>query len=334
MNTNSNLILNTLGVPIIYDLESLSEQLSITKTYLYMLSRKQHLFYETAQIPKKDGSMRKLHAPVRSLKVVQKWILVEILEKVKVSPYAMAFVPGKNGLKENALLHKDRVFILEMDIHDFFGSITQRDVFHLFTKIGYNYTISAILANLCTYEGVLPQGAVTSPYIANLICYNLDMRLGALCNKRDIVYTRYADDLSFSSDNRTRLNRIERLLKEIVRDEGFEINDKKTRYFSNDRKKTVTGITINDREIHADRKLKQRIRSKIFHAVSEADYSEAAQIRGLIAFVDSIEDGYRDQMACYMEGLALKKELRRSAKVVRAYNENKLFRDLEDMIPL
>ena len=94
MNTNSNLILNTLGVPIIYDLESLSEQLSITKTYLYMLSRKQHLFYETAQIPKKDGSMRKLHAPVRSLKVVQKWILVEILEKVKVSPYAMAFVPG------------------------------------------------------------------------------------------------------------------------------------------------------------------------------------------------------------------------------------------------
>ena len=97
MNTNSNLILNTLGVPIIYDLESLSERLSITKTFLYMLSRKQHLFYETAEIPKKDGSMRKIHAPVLSLKVVQKWILVEILEKVRVSPYAMAFVPGKNG---------------------------------------------------------------------------------------------------------------------------------------------------------------------------------------------------------------------------------------------
>lgn len=334
MNTNSNLILNTLGIPVMYDLESFSEQLSVSKTLLFLLSKKTELFYTSTKIPKKDGTTREIFMPTLALKVVQKWILVEILEKVKVSPYAMAFVPQKNGLLENANNHKEKLFILEMDIHDFFGSIQQSDVFKLFTRIGYNERISIILANLCTLDGVLPQGAVTSPYIANLISYNLDMRLSAFCNKRDVVYTRYADDLSFSSDNRTQLNRLERNVREIVEDEGFLINEKKTRYLSNDRRKTVTGITINDGEVHADKKFKRRIRSKIYHAVSEGDYSERDKIMGMIAFVNSIESGYKEKMICYIHELIGRKEFRMQANLVQAYNENKWFRELKDMEPL
>lgn len=295
-------------MPILHDLESLSEQLSISKTLLYLLSQKQFLFYKCYNIPKKDGTTREINAPMLTMKVVQKWILKEILEKVKVSQHAMAFVPQKNGLKENAEIHKNQLFILEMDIHDFFGSITQKDVFKLFVKVGYGVDIATILANLCTYQDVLPQGAVTSPYIANLVCYNLDMRLSAFCNKRDIVYTRYADDLGFSSDNRTQLNRIEKRVKSIVEDEGFLINDKKTRYLSNDRKMTITGITINNAEIHADKKFKRQIRSKIYHAILENDGSELEKIKGMVAFVDSIEPGYKDKMERYAKRLVVKRE--------------------------
>ena len=111
----------------------------------------------------------------------------------------MAFVPKNNGLKSNAEYHKKNIFLLEMDIKNFFGTIKEGQVFKLFCNIGYNTKVSTILTSLCTFDGELPQGAVTSPYLANLILYHLDIRLNGLCSRKDIVYTRYADDLSFSS---------------------------------------------------------------------------------------------------------------------------------------
>ena len=98
-----------------------------------------------------------MYVPHLALKVVQRWILKEILEKINVSNQAMAFVPKKNGLKVNAEYHKKNIFILEMDIKKFFDSIKETQVFQLFCKIGYNTDVSAILANLCTYEDALPQ---------------------------------------------------------------------------------------------------------------------------------------------------------------------------------
>ena len=211
----------------------------------------------------------------------------------------MAFVPEKNGLRVNAEYHKKNVFILEMDIKNFFGSIQEKQVFQLFCKIGYNTDVSAILANLCTYEDVLPQGAVTSPYIANLVTYHLDVRLNGLCSRKDIVYTRYADDLSFSSNNRTKLNSIEKIVKYIVKEEGFEINEKKTRYLSNDVKKTITGITINNEEVHVDKALKKKIRAMIFNSIVNKDYTRNDKIKGSIAYVDSIEKGYKEKILKY-----------------------------------
>lgn len=236
-----------------------------------------------------------MYVPHLALKVVQRWILKEILEKINVSNQAMAFVPKKNGLKVNAEYHKKNIFILEMDIKKFFDSIKETQVFQLFCKIGYNTDVSAILANLCTYEDALPQGAVTSPYIANLVTYHLDVRLNGLCSRKDIVYTRYADDLSFSSNNRTKLNSIEKFVQCIVREEGFEINEKKTRYLSNDVKKTITGITINNEELHVDKDFKKKIRAMIFNSIVNKDYSKNEKIIGCIAYVDSIEEGYKEK---------------------------------------
>ena len=218
-----------------------------------------------------------------------------------------------------------------MDIKNFFGSIKEKQVFQLFCKIGYNTDVSAILTNLCTYEGVLPQGAVTSPYIANLVTYHLDVRVNGLCSRKDIVYTRYPDDLSFSSNNRAKLNSIEKFVQCIVREEGFEINEKKTRYLSNDVKKTITGITINNEEIHVDKVFKRRIRAMIFSSIVNRDYTKNDKIKGSIAYVNSIEPGYKEKMVNYIIQITEKEHFRNNIEIVNAYNKNKFFKTLPDM---
>lgn len=332
LNIGNSVVLNTLGVPVINSFEHLCEQLSITEQLLYYLTYKKEYCYCQKVIPKKDKTERILNVPNLSLKVVQKWILKEILEKIFVSEQAMAFVPNKNGLRENAERHKKNIFLLEMDITNFFGTITEQQVYTLFCNIGYNSKVAGILANLCTYNNYLPQGAVTSPYIANLVCYHMDARINGYCSRKDIVYTRYADDLTFSSDNRMLLNKIEKFIKYIVTDEGFTINDKKTRYLSNDVKKTVTGITINDDSIHVDKKFKRDLRAQIYCSIKLKDYQNNSQILGKIAYVNSIEKGFRDKIIRYITNLITRTEFAGNIDVVNAFNDNKLFAELPDMV--
>ena len=332
LNIGNSVVLNTLGVPVINSFEHLCEQLSITEQLLYCLTYKKEYCYFQKVIPKKDKTERILNVPNLSLKVVQKWILKEILEKIFVSEQAMAFVPHKNGLRENAERHKKNIFLLEMDITNFFGTITEQQVYTLFCNIGYNTKVAGILANLCTYDNYLPQGAVTSPYIANLVCYHMDARINGYCSRKDIVYTRYADDLTFSSDNRMLLNKIEKFIKYIVTDEGFTINDKKTRYLSNDVQKTVTGITINDDSIHVDKKFKRDLRAQIYCSIKLKDYQNNSQILGKIAYVNSIEKGFRDKIIRYITNLITRTEFVGNIDVVNAFNDNKLFAELPDMV--
>lgn len=331
MNIN-NIILNTLNVPSINNFSQLARELSISKGLLYYISCKKDYCYTQKSIPKKDGSERVLSIPSYPLKIVQKWILTEILEKITVSDQSMAFVPGKNGLLDNANKHKNNVFVLEMDITDFFGSINSKTIFHLFQNIGYNKDVSTIFSNICTYNNSLPQGGVTSPYLANLVCYNLDKRLTGFCDRRDIVYTRYADDMSFSCNNRIILNRAESIISRIVEDEGFIINPKKTRYLSEQTKKTVTGITINSGEAHANRELKRALRAAIFNSIMDGDYSKNDWIRGCIAFVNSIETGYKDKMIKYIEHIVSKPAIKNDVKLIADYNNNKIITSLPDIL--
>lgn len=332
MNFSNNVILNTLKVPIINSFEHLAEQLSLSQGMLYFLTYKKKYCYFEEEIPKKDGTPRTIYVPCLSLKVVQRWILKEILEKINVSEQSMAFVPNRNGLKVNAEYHRKNIFLLEMDISNFFSSIPEERVFRLFCNIGYNADVSAVLTNLCTYKGVIPQGAVTSPYIANLICYHLDARLNGFCSRRDVVYTRYADDLSFSSNIRAQLNGIEKFVKYIIKDEGFEINEKKTRYLSNDVRKTITGITINNEEMHVDKNIKRKLRAMINNSIAHKDYSQNDRIRGTIAYINSIEEGYKDKICKYINLLVKRPVFYANKEIVEAFNKNKLYKEIHDMV--
>jgi len=325
-------ILHALKLPIIQDLESFSNSIGVSKRLISLLSNFSHAYYTTFTIPKKNGLSREINTPTYSLKLIQRWILEEILEKVDVSEEAIGFKKGQgNSIKKNAEIHRYSVYLLQLDIKDFFTSIKKEKVFYLFKDLGYNTVVSNILASLCTYKGFLPQGGICSPYISNLVCYKLDKRIKGLCAKRDILYTRYADDLTFSSDNKETLKKIRKVIEDIIKDEGFEINPIKTRFLSPSSHKKVTGITINDKKIKASKLLKKKVRSMIHHSFISADYSSNDRIRGYIAFINSIEEGYKDKILKYINKLATNKNYKYFEDIVVAYNNNKIFKELEDM---
>ena len=118
----------------------------------------------------------------------------------------MAFRKGKDyGHKQNALYHSNTLYGLALDLKDFFPSITASKVYTIFSSLGYNNFAATILTNLCTLDGKLPQGSACSPALSNIICITLDKRLIGLCEKRGIRYSRYADDMYFSCDDKALL---------------------------------------------------------------------------------------------------------------------------------
>lgn len=323
MKYTNYFILRNLKIPIIENFSDLSSKLVISKRKLYLFTRKKALFYHQVMIPKKNGKNRELQIPSFSMKVTQRWIYEEILKKIIVSEESMAFVPNKNGILDSSKKHYRNLYLLEMDIHNFFGSITSKQIWKVFRNLGYNDEVSTLLTELCTYNNCLPQGAVTSPYLANIVCRNMDSRISGLCRRRGIVYSRYADDLCFSSDNRLALNKIKVIIQKIVADEGFSINEEKTRFLSEARRKDILGITVNQGEIHVNKEYKRLIRSKIYNSIMKKDYSEKNVIRGMISYVSSIEgEKYRTKVRCYIDSIIKKADENGDIEAVNEYKVN------------
>ena len=226
---------------------------------------------------------------------------------------------------------RNNLYVFKLDLKDFYPSIKREKVYYAFANIGYNADVSNLLTNICVVDDELPQGAVTSPYLANLICRKLDLRIAGYCNKRNIVYTRYADDLTFSCDDRELLRKIYGMVKKIVEDEGFCLNQKKTVFMTPKSHKVVLGVTINDSLLKAPKEIKKSIRAMIHYEVATGDYTINDKIRGYVAYVDSIEKNYKNKCISYLQKLS-ESTLCLFPDVVKAYNSNKIYKELPDMI--
>lgn len=333
----SPLLINSLKLPVFETLEELSEITRLSTRLLYCLSKKTDRYYNVIEIPKRNGKMREISIPSYTLHIVQRWILMEILNKLVPSSSAMAFRKGDNfGHKQNAIYHADTLYGLAIDLKDFFPSITANKVYTLFSNLGYNHFAAAILTNLCTLDGRLPQGSACSPAISNIICMNMDKRLIGLCEKRGIRFSRYADDMYFSCDDKLLLLKNYPIIKKIIEDEGFLLNERKTHFHTPSNKKQITGITIapgkaeNAVELKAPRKLKQKIRAEIFTCLMTGDYKNREHILGEIAYVEFIEREnkypYKDRIRHYIEEKSTK--IQYFPELVQAYNENRFFKDM------
>lgn len=330
MKYTNRISTEALKIPFLNSFDDLASVLSLSKTQLYVLINIKNRCYSQVNIPKKDGSIRTLHVPSYTMKIVQKWIYEEILKQITPSQYSRAFIPKHHGIKETLNDHVNQSYVLCMDLHDFFNSIKKKRVFCFFLSLGYNVEVSNLLTELCTYDDALPQGAVTSPYLSNLLCFRFDSRLSGLCKKRGITYSRYADDMYFSSNNKVQLLKIIKIVYEIARTEGFVINNHKTRFYSNNHKKLILGIGVNDCQCHVLKEYKRLIRSEIFNCVKNGNYSIRNHILGKISYVKDIEPDYLSSIKEYIVKLSQKDFVSSNLLLREAYNKNKFFSDLPD----
>ncbi len=250
--------------PFIYDTYQLSSLLGIRRKHLFHLSRNAENYYEYVSIKKRNGDKRILCVPDDFLKYIQKDILRMIVSKLSVSKYATAYHEGSR-LVDNASPHCGKKYILKLDLKDFFDHITFMKVYScVFNTSRYPKQIGVILTQLCTKNDVLPQGAPTSPAISNLVMKSFDDTFGSWCERHNLSYTRYCDDITVSGD--VPLYNVYLKAKSMLRKMGFEVNETKTHFVRYSDRQSVTGLIVNEC-VHVDSKYKKALRQEIYYAL-------------------------------------------------------------------
>jgi hypothetical protein len=249
--------------------------------------------YRYRWIQKSGGGLRLLEAPKERLRRVQRQLLHTILEHIPPHPAAHGFVPGRSVLTF-ARPHAGKAVLVRVDLEDFFGSVSAGRIFGVFRCAGYPESVAHALTGLTTNVvplGVwqaapeprtgdlesrfqqgrrlatphLPQGAPTSPALANLCAYGLDRRLAGLAAGFGLAYTRYADDLAFSgSPSRRTVARLLELARTIAIDEGFSVNERKTQVRTQAARQRLAGVVIN-RHPNLERRERDVLRAILYN---------------------------------------------------------------------
>ncbi len=319
-------MLNQLGLPQLHSFSDIATALSLEPQQLQWLvyergdSHVDH--YIRFTIPKRSGGSRLISRPRPYLQHAQQWVQSTILHNQPLHPAAMAYRRGVS-IVDNARLHAGKRFVVRLDLKDFFPTITFARVRGLFESFGYNPGVATVLSLLCTDsprvllslddqshvvpvgERALPQGACTSPLLANLVSRSLDRRIQGYANKSGWVYTRYADDLVFSTNQETGSpHRLIRGISAVTRDEGFVVNEQKTRVMRAPNRQTVTGLLVNH-DVGLTRKDLRRVRAFLHRCSSQGLEVVSAEIgkdaesvaRGHLAYVRMISAETSEKLA-------------------------------------
>ncbi len=249
--------------------------------------------YRNFSIPKKTTGMRTISEPNPFLKSAQRSLSNKLSEVYRAPPYVFGFVLGKrNPLVENARMHLRKEWVLNLDLEDFFGSITFQRVYGLFygAPFNLNASIASTLAHMCTHEGRLAQGAPTSPIISNMISLRMDGAFARLAAANSCFYSRYADDLTFSSSVKVFPSAIAATsdgslggtptissdIELILNNNGFTLNRNKLRLQHKNNRQLVTGLVVN-RKINVRRKYVRNLRS-VMHKWEVMGYDAAEDV--------------------------------------------------------
>lgn len=336
---NNTDLLSQLGLPVFPSVEELAALLGITISQLRFLAYNRKVskvsHYKRFYMPKKSGGKRLISAPMPLMKKVQYSILHELLYKLAVQDTAYGFVPNRS-IVGNAEKHIGQSVVINMDLKNFFPTITYKRVKGLFKALGYADKYATILALLCTEpetdevmidgqryfvatgERHLPQGAPTSPVITNLICRTLDKRMLGAAEKLGFTFTRYADDCTFSCGDSTKENvgKMLWIAQKIIVEEGFIMHPDKLRIMHKGRHQEVTGIVVNEK-LNISRKTLKNFRALLFQI--ERDGFQGKSWNNSPNLRDCIQ-GYANfvHMVHPAKGQVLKAQVRRILKKYRA----------------
>lgn len=279
----AEVLLSQKMIPILRGSE-LGLFLGISGRLVTRASAKPEFYYKTFRIPKKSGGCRVITAPRVYLKVVQRYILDCILSRGRLPKNVVGFVRGRS-MRDGADIHRGARFLWNIDLQDFFPSVEMQKVVSVFEGFGYPKCAAEFLARLCCYKGCLPQGAPTSPMLANLVFAPLDEEILTLSEQNSISYSRYADDLSFSGDKVMPVGFMASVIA-LIENSGFLINPKKSRLVGPSCRREVTGLVVNE-NISVPRDVRRKIRAMVHRFESSGgggEYSYEA-IVGYISYI-------------------------------------------------
>jgi retron-type reverse transcriptase len=278
--------LRARGLPLLATAENLAVAMGITVGELRFLSFARRVatvsHYRRFQIPKKTGGLRLISAPMTRLKRAQEWVLAAILEKVELHPAAHGFRKGRS-IVTNASPHVGAEVVVNLDVEQFFPTVTRRRIKGIFRSLGYGEQVATILSLICSEPEVraveldgrvyqvavserhLPQGAPSSPAITNILCRGLDARLARIAEGLGFHYTRYADDMTFSASGTAAedVGKLLRRVRFVIEKEGFRVHPDKTRILRKGRQQEVTGLVVN-RRVNVARATLRRFRATLF----------------------------------------------------------------------
>lgn len=265
-----------IGLPVIFDKRHLAGLLGMTLSDLTgLLHTNSNFLYTIKEIPKRNGAKRQIVIPCVLLKYIQRWILDNLLYKIPISNHATGF-RKESSILLNAQAHTSQECIINVDLKDFFPTITIDDVFRIFNYYGYTKEVSYTLAKLCTFDGVVPQGSPASPCISNIACLRLDKRLSELAKNYHAQYTRYADDMTFSGPRE--IKNMLSIVCSIIEDEGFKVNKDKLRISFQNQRQEVTGLIVNGACVKISKEYKRKLQQEIYYCKKYGPYNHQAQI--------------------------------------------------------
>lgn len=282
---------------------ALADGTGLTRPIVASLIRSASHRYKSFEIPKHDGGRREIHQPSREIKLLQRWCVREIISRFPVHLAAMAYRPSL-GIRATAQAHARARFLLHLDFQNFFPSITQEDLLALTLEHAsrlrphiQSLEDAAAFTKLVCRNGRLTIGAPSSPPLSNAVMCEFDTHLWAACQSHLIVYTRYADDLYFSSNTPAALAVVEGLVADTlrgVRCPRLELNRDKTTWSSKKRSRCVLGLVLSTEDkVSLGRERKRQIRVRVHLAsLGRLNPDDIESLNGMIAFARSIEPDF------------------------------------------
>ncbi len=241
--------------------------------------------YRAVDIPKRRGGTRRLHVPDDATKAMQRRILHRLLKRLKAHDAAHAYERDRS-IATNAAAHVGRAVVLKMDLVEFFASTRAARIERYFRRIGWNREAAALLTRLTTHEGGLPQGAPTSPRLSNLVNRQLDLNLERTARRFRGVYTRYADDITFSfpEDWPKKMRGVVQRVRRVSKALGYRVHGRpKLGIFRAHQRQLVTGLVVNQR-VALPRETRRLLRAVKHRAKQGAATMTPAQIAGWDAY--------------------------------------------------
>jgi RNA-directed DNA polymerase len=284
--------------------ERLISELAIPEKYLNRLILRSPHTYKIYTVSKRSGGLRTIAQPAKETKYLQYWIMSEIFTLLPVHDSAKAYKSGAS-IKANASVHAKHSYISKFDFKDFFTSIKEehlRSHLHKYLDNLSNEDIDDIIRICCirlrSKEPLcLSIGAPSSPLLSNSILYDFDISISEWCSINGVNYSRYADDLTFSTNEKRKASDIESAVRTCINSLDYpklRLNRKKTTHLSKKHQRRVTGIIINNQgELSLGRK-KKRIISSLIHkySINTLSHDDIFMLQGLLSFANDIEPAF------------------------------------------